>query len=160
MESAGDRKINLLCVGSVGLSFFEFAKKTDLHVRINQCLLINDLSSSDFTNYFPESFLSHPIFCIAGAASSKNGLRINSIYSKFPFLWVRTKFILVHPFNFEGVEKINYAKGLSSYLRAQNSNVSDLHNQELLKYATKEMGFDEGFLLMNQWIMELIFERD
>ena len=149
-------KINLVCVGSVGESFFLFLENksqlfnTLLLKQSDEIAEQKDVGSDDFAKL---------IFCVVGASSTKNVLKIKSLFDHNPALWQKTHFILVHPFNFEGEDRSKTAKDFSEFVTFQGSKKTDFRNQDLFKHINEKAKFEDGFKLMNKWIFSIIQQQ-
>ncbi len=152
-------KIKLVCVGSVGENFFHFLEDEKGSIKNFRTIFLNcskeienpkDIRSHDFDNL---------IFCVLGAASTSNILKVKSLLDLNPFLWQRTHFILVHPFNFEGEEKASKAKEFSQFVTYQRSKKTDLRNQDLFRHIKKDASFEDGYEIMNQWILAVLSQQ-
>lgn len=149
-------KINLVCVGSVGENFFQFLENEKGSIKNFKTAFLNcsekidnlkDIRSSDFDDL---------VFCVLGAASTKNVLKVKSLLDLNPVLWHTTHFILVHPFYFEGEEKALKAKEFSQFVTNQRAKKTDLRNQDLFKFINDKTKFEDGFRIMNKWIFSII----
>ena len=153
-------KINLVCVGGVGESFFQFLQSGGDNGQISNTLLLNRSDGiAEQTGMAPKDF-AKLIFCVVGASSTNNILKIKSLFDHNPTLWQKTHFILVHPFNFEGEERAKTANEFSEFVSFQGSKKTDFRNQDLFKYIDKNAKFEDGFEIMNQWILSEIKPKE
>ena len=153
-------KINLICVGGVGETFFQFLEKERKKDQELQILLLNRSDGSIDQEYLDANNFAKKIFCLLGASSTNNIVKIKSLYDVNPILWRKTHFILVHPFRFEGEDKAKKASDFSEFVTFQGSEKTDLNNQDLLKQPSlKKAQFEEGFEFMNHWILSIIQQQ-
>ena len=152
-----EQKISLICVGGVGKTFCQFfEKKKDKDQKL-QILMLNRTDDKAERKDLGSNNFAKKIFCVLGASSTQNILKIKSLYDLNPLLWRKTHFILVHPFRFEGEDKAKKASDFSQFVTFQGSEKTDLSNQELLKQpGLINAKFEEGYELMNQWIISVI----
>ena len=150
-------KINLVCVGSVGESFFQFLKNKP---KLCNTLLLNQSDGIAEQKEVVSNDFAKLIFCVVGASSTNNILKIKSLFDHNPTLRQKTHFILVHPFNFEGEERAKTANEFSEFVSFQGSKKTDFRNQDLFKYIDKNAKFEDGFEIMNQWILSEIKPKE
>ena len=156
----GEKKINLICVGGVGETFFQFLEKERKNDQELQTLLLSRSDGSIEQKHLEADNFAKKIFCLLGASSTNNIVKIKSLYDLNPILWRKTHFILVHPFRFEGEDKAKKASDFSEFVTFQGSEKTDLNNQDLLKQPQlKNSQFEEGYEFMNQWILSIIQQQ-
>ena len=149
-------KINLVCVGSVGKSLYQFLENNSQ--LFNTLLLHHSDESAEQKEAWSNDF-AKLIFCVLGASSTNNVLKVKSLFDRNPTLWRRTHFILVHPFNFEGEDKAKKAKEFSEFVTFQGSKKTDLRNQDLFEHIDGKAKFEDGFEIMSQWILTVINQQ-
>ena len=152
-------KINLVCVGSVGESFFQFLENEP---QLFNTLLLHHSDEKTEQKEVGSNDLAKLIFCVLGASSTKNVLKIKSLFDHNPTLWQKTHFILVHPFKFEGEDRSKTAKNFSEFVTFQGSTKVDFRNEDLKnrKFVKKDASFEEAFEVMNQWILSEIKQKE
>ena len=150
----------MICVGGVGESFCRFLEKGGNKDQELQALLLHRSNGSTEQKHLEADNFAKKIFCLLGASSTNNIVKIKSLYDLNPILWRKTHFILVHPFRFEGEDKAKKASDFSEFVTFQGSEKTDLNNQDLLKQPQlKNSQFEEGFEFMNQWILSIIQQQ-
>jgi len=155
-----NKKINLICVGGVGESFIQFLESDiSKQVQFNTQILNSSDGKSEKIDLESYNYATS-IFCLVGASSTINILKIKSIFDHNPTLWQRTHFILVHPFNFEGEERAKTAKDFSEFVSSQGSKKTDFRNQDLFKHIDQNAKFEDGYEIMNQWILSEIKPKE
>ena len=140
-------------MGSVGESFHQFLENKP---KLYSTLLLNHSDGISEQNEVGPNDFAKLIFCVLGASSTNNVLKIKSLFNHNPTLWQKTHFILVHPFNFEGEDRSKTAKDFSEFVTFQGSKKTDFKNQDLFKHIDKNAKFEDGFEIMNQWILGVI----
>lgn len=153
-------EINLVCVGGVGESFFQFLLSGENNDQILNTLLLNRSDGIAEQTGMESQDFAKLIFCIVGASSTNNILKIKSLFDHNPTLWQKAHFILVHPFNFEGEERAKTAKDFSEFVSFQGSKKTDFRNQDLFKHIDKNAKFEDGYEIMNQWILSEIKPKE
>lgn len=152
-------KINLVCVGGVGETFLQFLNSGKDDAQSLNTLLIKPSDEIEQQKKLGSNDFAKLIFCVLGASSSNNVLQIKSLFDHNPTLWQKTHFILIHPFNFEGEEKSKTAQDFSEFVTFQGSKKTDFRNQDLFKHIDKNAKFEDGFKIMNKWILGVIEQR-
>ena len=148
-----ENKINLVCVGSVGESFFQFIENKP---KLFNTLLLNRSDGIAEQTDVGSNHFAKLIFCVLGSSSSNNVMKVKRLFDHIPILWHKTHFILIHPFNFEGEDRSKTAKDFSEFVTFQGSKKTDFKNQDLFKHIDEKAKFEEGFEIMNQWILSEI----
>lgn len=149
----------IICLGKAGQYFASYIGNNPERCKGCNVLILDNLESKIANRASVGSLAGSKRFCVFGASSSKNVSKVISYFDHWPAIWKLTHFVLIHPFNFEGNDRIKNAKETSDFIVRQGATVTDLYNQDLFQYVDKNAKFETGFLIMNGWIEKVIEEH-